>query len=111
MGRVDDLRIAQKFLAEKEQIFVFALEGLRRLLKNNFNFTISAKTRSNIVETGAENCNIICFLSEEVKISAELKVTSVCVYRAYEEWFCTNGLIALYMKTFVGLNTTRVSTG
>lgn len=99
-GRNDDPKIAENFLKEKEQIFVFMLEGLRRLLKNNFKFTVSEKTRANIAEAGAENCNIPNFLGEAVEFADELQVTSVSVYRAYCNWCEVNGLTALHVETF-----------
>lgn len=40
-NRKDDPYIAEKMVAEAEGIFLWALEGLRRLIANDFQFTLS----------------------------------------------------------------------
>ena len=52
-NRKDDPFLADKFIAEKEQVFCWMLDGLRRLIKNNFRFTVSEKTRANVAEAVA----------------------------------------------------------
>ena len=46
-GRVDDPDLAEKMKAEVEGIFLWAFEGLQRLVANNFKFTESQRTRDN----------------------------------------------------------------
>ena len=46
-GRVDDPDLAEKMKAEVEGIFLWAFEGLQRLVGNKFKFTESERTKAN----------------------------------------------------------------
>lgn len=103
-GRRVDPFIAEKFIAEKEKIFCWMFDGLRRLIKNNFQFTISDKTRKNISELASENCNIADFLADEIYIRFEpgAEATSNELYGGYCQWCSINGLTPLKHETFTG---------
>ncbi len=47
MDRADDPDLAEKMKAEAEGIFLWAFEGLQRLVANNFKFTESDRIREN----------------------------------------------------------------
>lgn len=47
-GRVDDPYLVEKLIQEKEGIFLWCLEGLKRLIANDYHFTISDRARANI---------------------------------------------------------------
>ena len=47
-GRTDDPFLVDKLLREKEGIFLWCLEGLHRLIRNNYQFSISGKARENM---------------------------------------------------------------
>lgn len=68
-NRKNDPFLADKFIAENEKIFCWMFDGLRRLIRNNFRFTISEKTRRNIAEIMSDNCNISEFLEDRSYIS------------------------------------------
>lgn len=103
-NRQNDPFIADKFIAEKDKIFCWMFDGLRRLIKNNFRFTVSAKTKQNISEVMAENCNIIEFLSDEsyVTFGSDIQTSSTDLYAGYVHWCAENALTALRQDTFVG---------
>lgn len=103
-NRQNDPFIADKFIAEKDKIFCWMFDGLRRLIKNNFRFTVSAKTKQNISEVMAENCNIIEFLSDEsyVTFGSDIQTSSIDLYAGYVHWCAENALTALRQDTFVG---------
>ena len=77
------------------------LDGLRRLKKNNFRFTVSKKTRENVAEAVAENCNIVDFLAEAAVISDSSSISSTTLHRVYADWCEDNGLTALKRETFI----------
>ena len=54
-GRVDDPFLAEKLADEAEGIFLWCLEGLRRLLANNYRFSLSAKARENVETVTSSN--------------------------------------------------------
>ena len=58
-GRVDDPDLAEKVKAETDGIFLWAFEGLQRLVANNFKFTESQRTRDNREAVKRDN-NWIC---------------------------------------------------
>ena len=49
--RVDDPFLSEKLIAEIDSIFLWALEGLRRLMGNDFRFTLSERSRENMRES------------------------------------------------------------
>ncbi len=101
--RVDDPFIAEKFLAEKEKIFCWMLDGLRRLIKNNFRFTLSENSKYNVEEILRESCNVIDFLEDEnaVVFEPDAYVASKKLYEMYSSWCDRNGLDALRRITFI----------
>lgn len=100
-SRIDDPFLAEKFLAEKEQIFCWMLDGLRRLITNGYRFTESEKTRANAADALADNCNIIEFLGEAVGFDKGKAVSSRLLYSVYADWCEENGLTALKRDSFI----------
>ena len=49
-ARKDNPYLAERLCEEKEGIFLWALEGLRRLIRNDYQFTISERTAANLKE-------------------------------------------------------------
>jgi len=64
-GRMDDRFLAEKLKAEAEGIFLWCLEGLKRLIRNNYEFTISDAAKSNLEEAISDSNNIPRFLESE----------------------------------------------
>ena len=100
--RKDDKYLSEKLTAEKDSIFMWCFEGLQRLIKNNYEFTISSRTAENLEKSRREGCNIIdfmesmhdfCFDKDEQAHAKEL-------YWAYESWCSLNALEPLRQKTF-----------
>ena len=103
-NRVIDPDLTAKLITEKDSIFLWMFEGLRRLIANNFIFTISNKTKANLSELAAENCNIAEYLADSGYISfgAGYDATSNDLYGGYTQWCGINGLTALKQDTFTG---------
>lgn len=102
-NRINDPHIADKFIAEKDKIFCWMYDGLRRLIANNYRFTISERARLNVKETMQDSCNIPEFLSdtERVTYGEKLCVTSSTLYDSYSCWCDDNALTALKRETFI----------
>ncbi len=75
MDRADDPDLAEKMKAEAEGIFLWAFEGLQRLVANNFKFTESDRIRENREAVKRDNNNIFDFMDCEYK--AMLKKTDI----------------------------------
>ena len=87
--RKDDPFLAEKLCAEAEGIVLWAIEGLRRLIANDFAFTVSDRARANLTEVKKDANNILDFLGSEGYIAYEpgQKTTAPQVYRAVQAAF------------------------
>ena len=101
-NRIDNPYLAEKFILEKEKIFCWIFDGLKRLINNNFRFTISEKTRRNVSEAMADNCNIIEFLSDNgyIEFGADFQESTTNLYSGYIDWCHKNLLTELKKDTF-----------
>lgn len=108
--RVDDPFLAEKVCAEAEGIFLWALDGLRRLIANDYRFTISEKAQENMRVAVADGNNAIEFMQSTGYIAFEpsAAASSKDLYAAYKLWCDDNAYNALSMKSFcnfLGQNT------
>ena len=87
-GRADDPFLVDKLLREKEGIFLWCLEGLHRLIGNNYQFSISGKARENMETVKRSSNNVIEFLQSEgyIRFRADGDASSKAIYEAYTRW-------------------------
>ena len=87
-GRADDPFLVDKLLCEKEGIFLWCLEGLHRLIGNNYQFSISGKARENMETVKRSSNNVIEFLQSEgyIHFRADGEASSKAIYEAYTRW-------------------------
>ena len=87
-GRADDPFLVDKLLREKEGIFLWCLEGLHRLIGNNYQFSISGKARENMETVKRSSNNVIEFLQSEgyIRFKADSEASSKAIYEAYTRW-------------------------
>lgn len=88
VGRVDDPFLAEKLADEAEGIFLWCLEGLNRLLANNYQFSLSGKARENVETVKRSSNNVIEFLRSEgyIRFWADAEASSRALYEAYKLW-------------------------
>ena len=100
--RFDDPFLAEKLIAEKEGIFLWMLEGLRRLIANHYHFTISQRARDNITSAVRDANNILDFLDSEgyVAFKADYEASTKNLYAAYKRWCEDNAENPLSPKSF-----------
>ena len=101
-GRVDDPDLAEKMKAEAEGIFLWAFEGLQRLVANNFKFTESQRTRDNRETVKRDNNNVFDFLESEgyIRLKADCTISSKDLYEIYRMWCEENNLTPLKRRSF-----------
>lgn len=78
---------------EKDKIFIWALHGLERLIKNKWEFTVSDQTRKNVEQAKRDSNNIIAFLeSDDIVIDGarNRRITSADLYTKYHNWCVDN---------------------
>ena len=101
-GRVDDPDLAEKMKAEVEGIFLWAFEGLQRLVANNFKFTESDRIRENREAVKRDNNNIFDFMDSEgyIRRKADASISSKDFYEIYRMWCEENSLAPLKARSF-----------
>ena len=101
-SRKDDPFIAEKMCAEAEGIFLWALEGLHRLMGNDFHITQSERTRANVETAMREGNNILGFMESEgyFLFKADDWTTSKDFYTLYTIWCDDNSEKPLSPRTF-----------
>ena len=101
-GRQTDCFLSEKLIKELDDIFVWCFEGLQRLIRNGYKFTISQRTIDNLEESRRESNNIIAFMESGHDFSFDS--TAEChtkeLYWAYADWCSLNSLEALKLRTF-----------
>ncbi len=99
---MNDPYLAEKLCSEIEGIFLWAYKGLRRLIANDYKFTISEKSRSNLAQMKEDNCNFISFLKDEqlIKFGDGLECSTADLYSVYCYWCNLNSVTALKREGF-----------
>lgn len=90
-----DKALKYKFQREKEGILNWALEGLKRLYENNFEFSENELTDEVKKEYKRENNNVISFVEECCEIDSLFSCSRIELYEAYKEFCGEAGLKAL----------------
>ena len=87
-NRVDDRNLSAKLSEETEGIALWCLEGLKRLIKNEFHFTISERTLQNQAELRREEDSILDFFESEGYITFDKNAiaTTKELYETYCLW-------------------------
>ena len=87
-GRADDPFLVDKLLRERESIFLWCLEGLHRLIGNNYQFTVSSKAKENMETVKRSSNNVIEFLQSEgyIRFRADSEASSKAIYEVYTRW-------------------------
>lgn len=101
-GRMDDPDLAEKMKAEVEGIFLWAFEGLQRLVGNKFKFTESERTKANRESVKRDNNNIFDFVESEgyIRLKADASISSKELYEIYRMWCEENSLPPLKSRSF-----------
>ena len=99
--RLDDPFIAEKMCAEAEGIFLWCLDGLRRLISNDYRFTLSERARENMAEAVSDGNNAVDFMRSEgyIRLKADAEASSRDVYAVYKLWCEDNVLHPLSARS------------
>ena len=100
--RIDDPYLSEKLIAEKEGIFLWCLEGLHRLIAQNYAFTISDLARENMREAVSDGNNAVEFMASEgyIELKADEEISSRQLYSIYEQWCTDNAMKPLSQRSF-----------
>lgn len=100
-NRKDNPYLAERLCAEREGIFLWALAGLQRLIRNGFQFTLSDRVSANMDAAVADGNNIVEFMKSQgyFQLKADSEVSSKDFYDVYRQWCEDNALNPLAQKT------------
>ncbi len=100
--RVDDPDLAEKMKAEAEGVFLWAFEGLQRLVANNFKFTESLRTKANREAVKRDNNNVFDFLESDgyIRLKEDGSISSKELYMVYRMWCEENSIAHLKQRSF-----------
>lgn len=95
-----DKALKYKVQREKEGILNWALEGLKRLYENNFEFSENELTDGVKKEYKRENNNVISFVEECCELDGLFSCSRIELYESYKEFCVEAGLKALSQIKF-----------
>ena len=100
--RVDDPDLADKLKEEKEGILLWCLEGLWRLIAQNYKFTLSEQARDNMAQAISDGNNIVDFLASSgyVAFVPGEKASTKSLYAVYLIWCEDNAVKPLSSRSF-----------
>jgi len=87
-NREDDPFLVEALSAELEGILLWCLDGLHRLLRNNYKFTVSPKAAANLETIKRSSNNVLDFLDSEgyFRYKADFSISSRDLYEIYKLW-------------------------
>lgn len=93
--------LLDKFRAEVDGIFLFALDGLTRLMTNDYRFSLSQVNMDRLQQYREESDSVLAFMHENCEIGASYCVGSTELFNAYETYCKEGGMKPFAHKTFV----------
>ncbi len=93
--KIDPELRGEKLTKETDGIFMWALEGLRRLIRNNFAFTENEYTRKRLEQYRQECSSVLSFVSERCVFNDGLHIGKDLLYGKYSEYCYNSGLKAV----------------
>lgn len=101
--RVNNPYLGHWLQQEAEGILLWCIEGLERLILNQFQFTISPRAQENKRQAVLQANNVVGFFSSEgyLTFDPEGQVTSRQLYEVYKDWCQDNTLSPLASSSFL----------
>ena len=97
---VKDGRLKERLYNEVDGILKWSLEGLERLIRNNFKFTENDSTRLLLENYKRNNSSVLSFINDNCEIKPESKVKRQLLYDEYKKYCVDNGFKTLSQKKF-----------
>ena len=100
--RRDNPYLVEKLLSELEGILLWCLEGLHRLLANDYRFTVSQRAAANVETIKRSSNNVLEFLQSDGYIAFDpaAQASSKALYASYKIWCEDNAVHCLSASRF-----------
>lgn len=101
-GRVDDPFLGRVLLQERDEIFLWCLSGLYRLIDQDYRFTMSRRARESLSEAMTEVNPVVSFLRSKdyLLFGEENYATTNQLYQVFKDWCEDNGVQAMGINGF-----------
>jgi len=96
-----DPELLEKFRMEADGIFLFALEGLRRLMNNHFMFSETQVNADELQQYREDSDSVMSFIKEYCELGAKNTVGSTEIFNAYKVYCEESGLKPCSQKKFI----------
>lgn len=96
-----DPELLEKFRMEADGIFLFALEGLRRLMNNHYVFSETQVNADELQQYREESDSVLSFVKDYCELDAEYSAGSTELFNAYKGYCEECGLKPYSQKNFV----------
>ena len=93
--------LIQDFREEADGIFMFALDGLKRLLSQNFKFSETDVNRQELQRYRYEGNPVFAFLNVSCEIAADESIATQDLYEEFKSFCIQNGFDACAINKFV----------
>lgn len=95
-----DTALLTKLQNEVDGIIQWALEGLLRLINNNYQFTKSDTTQSVLNEYRKQSNNVIWFVEEHCDLAVDVSEYSINLYQHYKRTCLENNMQSISQTKF-----------
>ena len=103
-----DPNLLEKFRMEADGIFMFALDGLKRLLNNNYRFSETEVNERELQQYREESDSVLSFVKENCEVRSDYEVGSTELFIAYKAYCEECGMKPCAQRTFVSTLTATV---
>lgn len=96
-----DSELPEKFRTEADGIFMYAPEGLHRLISNNYKFSETQENADELQQYREESDSVLSFVKDNCELDAAYSVGSTELWNTYKRYCDECGLKPYSQKSFV----------
>lgn len=104
-----DPTLLEKFRGEADGIFMFALAGLQRLMRNNYEFSVTEVNEMELQQYREESDSMLSFVKEYCEVGEDYEVGSTELFGRYKSYCEDCGMKPYAQRTFAANLTAAVS--
>lgn len=95
-----DPELLNKFRLESEGIFIWALEGLKRLMDQNFKFSVTDRNLQELQRYREDSNSVLSFVKDWCIVDAEAEAPRTEIYSQYKNYCANCGMNPYSQKSF-----------
>ena len=95
-----DPNLREKLAVERDGIFMWALEGLQRLMENSYIFTETQRTKDELLRYKVESNSALMFIEECCEIAEAAECVREELFQRYRDYCNKNGMKSLSQANF-----------